>query len=349
MSVTFFVPGNFPVTTGAIVFDTRLAEELRGLGHDVTIVPVAGTHPMPDAAARASAAELWQAHRCAAPAKTAVIDGFCLYAFDGLEQSLQAAGAVGMVHHPMSLEPQLPQAERDAFMAIEQRMLPRLARIVVPSESIRSRMTTSLTLPPAAVEVVAPGMPDAARSTGSGGRKCHLLAVGSLIPRKGHDMILRALASLTDLDWTLTICGDSDIDPAHAVALRALAETAGLAGRVIFAGACAPARLESLWQAADVFVSGSCFEGFGMAVVEAVRRGLPLAVTNGAAATEVIPLEGSVIVEPGDHVQLSKALRRLIFSAPLRIHLADAAWQAGRAFPTWADQGRRFADLLPSR
>jgi hypothetical protein len=77
-----------------------------------------------------------------------------------------------------------------------------------------------------------------------------------------------------------------------------------------------------------------------------VRRGLPLAVTNGAATPEVIPLEGSVIVEPGDHVQLSKALRRLIFSASLRQTLAEAAWQAGCAFPVWADQGRHFADLL---
>jgi glycosyltransferase involved in cell wall biosynthesis len=154
------------------------------------------------------------------------------------------------------------------------------------------------------------------------------------------------LAGLADLDWTLTICGDAGIDPGHAAALRTLAETTGLADRVVFAGACAPAQLESLWQAADIFVSGSCFEGYGMAVAEAVRRGLPLAVTSGAATPEVIPLEGSVIVEPGDHVQLSKALRRLIFSAPLRQTLAEAAWQAGCAFPAWADQGRRFADLL---
>ena len=160
MNVTFFVPGNFPATTGAVVFDTHLAEQLRALGHGVTVVPVAGAHPMPDAAARASAAALWQAHRLQTPAAIAVIDGFCLYAFDGLEESLQTAGAIGMVHHPMSLEPQLPQAERDAFAAIEQRVLPRLARIVVPGESIRNGLTAALALPPAAVAVVTPGIPD---------------------------------------------------------------------------------------------------------------------------------------------------------------------------------------------
>ena len=346
MSVTFFVPGNFPATTGAIVFDTHLAEGLRRLGQEVAIVPVAGMHPMPDAAARASADALWQAHQTQPPGSMAVIDGFCLYAFEGFEGSLHAAGAVAMLHHPMSMEPQLPQAERDAFAAIEQRILPRLQRIVVPSETIRSRLAAALTLPPGTVEVVAPGIADAVRSTGSGGHRCHLLAIGSLIPRKGHDTVLEALRGLPDLDWVLTICGDSEIDPQHASQLRAQAQAAGIASRVVFAGACSPAQLEELWQTADIFVSGSCFEGFGMALAEAVRRGLPLAITNGAAAPEVIPMEGSVIVEPGDHVQLSKALRRLIFSAPLRGELAEAAWRAGRAFATWDDQARRFMGLL---
>ena len=347
MTVTFFVPGNFPATTGAIVFDTHLAEQLRALGRGVTITPVAGAHPGPDAAARASAAELWRAHQ-QAPADLPVIDGFCLYAFDGLEESLQAAGAIGMVHHLMSLEPQLSQAECDSFAAIEQRVLPRLARIVVPSETTRSQLIAALPVPPEAVEVVTPGIALTARSTGSSGRVCHLLAIGSLIPRKGHDTILRALAGLPDLDWMLTICGDSEIDVGHAAALRAMAQETGLADRVVFAGACGPAQLEALWRTADIFVSASCFEGYGMALAEAVRRGLPLAVTKGAAAPEVIPTEGSVIVETGDYVQLSKGLRRLVFSAPLRQTLADAAWQAGRAFPTWAEQGRRFAGLLPT-
>lgn len=345
MAVTFFVPGCFPPTTGAIVFDTKLTAELRVLGHEGTIVPVAGQHPWPDAAARASAAALWQEHR-RRPSDIAVIDGFCLYAFADIAESLQDAQATVMLHHAMSLEPQLSEAERAAFGALEQRILPRVGRIVVPSEAGRAQLQAALALPPAAISVVTPGIPDPGRSTGSGGRSCDLLAVGSLISRKGHDTVLRALAGLPDLDWTLTICGDDTIEPDHAASLRALAESPGLAGRVTFAGACSAERMETLWRTADLFVSGSRFEGYGMAVAEAVRRGIPLAVTKGAAAAEVIPLEGSVIVEPGDHVQLSKALRRLIFSAALRRELADATWQAGRALPSWADQGRRFAALL---
>ncbi len=313
MSVTFFVPGCFPSTAGAIVYDTHLAAHLRALGHEVTVV---------------------------------IIDGFCLYAFAPLAASLRDAGAIALVHHPMSLEPQLPPPERDAFALIERQLLPCLPRIVVPSESTRASMISTLSLSPEALTVVTPGIPDAGRSVGSGGPTCRLLAVGSLIPRKGHDTVLRALAGLPDLDWHLTVCGDDTLDPAHAAELRALVDTLGLVDRVTWPGACAPEAMETLWRTADIFISGSRFEGYGMAVAEAIRRGLPLALTHGAAAPEIIPMDGCVIVEPGDHVQLSKALRRLVFSATLRRELAEASWQAGRALPTWDDQARRFAALL---
>ena len=52
------------------------------------------------------------------------------------------------------------------------------------------------------------------------------------------------------------------------------------------------------------------------------------------------------MVEPGDHVQLGKALRRMIFDTDVRRHLADAVWQAGRALPRWDDQARSFARIL---
>ena len=268
MDVTWFVPGNFPPTTGAIVFDTRLAEALGRLGERITLLPIAGHHPAPDDAAR-------QAASCIAaslPAGRIVIDGFCLYAFAGEAARLEGRAVIGMIHHPMSQEPQLPEAARASFLAAERALLPRLGHAVVPSEAVRSQLVEAVGLPAAMITVITPGIPDAPRSAGSGGPGCHLLAVASLIPRKGHDTVLRALQGLPDLDWRLTICGDATIDQAHAAALRQLAQEPGLAGRVTFAGTRTAGEMEALWQSADLFVSASCFEGYGMAVAEAVRQ-----------------------------------------------------------------------------
>lgn len=340
LPVTFFVPGNFPSTTGAIVFDTRFAEALRREGVAADLRPVGGHHPAPDAAAHAAASALARA----LPAGRVVIDGFCLYAF--AEEAERLAGTVGLIHHPMSEEPQLPEAERARFRAIEQALLPRLAHLLVPSTAVAAQLR-AMGLPEDRITVLTPGIPEAPRSAGSGGPSCHLLSVASLIPRKGHETVLKALQSLPDLDWRLTLCGDPTIDPVHAAALRARAAEPGLAGRVTFLGAQTPAQMEALWQSADVFVSASQFEGYGMAVAEAVRHGLPLALARGAAAPEVIPDAGTALVEAGDHAQLGKALRRMIFDAALRRQMADTVWQAGRALPRWEDQAQRFLARFP--
>jgi glycosyltransferase involved in cell wall biosynthesis len=166
------------------------------------------------------------------------------------------------------------------------------------------------------------------------------------VPRKGHDVLLRALARLTDLDWRLTIAGGAERDPVHARGLRALAEELGIAGRVAFAGEVDAAVLDHLYDGADIFALATHWEGYGMVAAEALARGIPLAVTAGGAIAEVAPVEASVVSPAGDDVSLSKGLRRMIFDADLRAEMAEAAWQAGQRLPRWADRAAAFAAEL---
>lgn len=342
MAVTWMIPGNYPPTAGAIVYDSRLADALRGLGQTVTFVPIGGMHPLPDSEARESALRQLEE---APPGDMLVIDGFCLYAFAEAAEALHALSAIAMFHHPMSAEPNLPAALRAQYAALEQDLLPRMRHIAVPSTAVRDQLAALPGIAEGAISVMTPGLPVLPRSRGSQGAGCRLLAIGSLIPRKGYGTILAALKPLSDLDWHLTICGDDHFDPDHAARLREDARELG-PGRVTFSGPQSAAQLELLWSETDIFVAASQYEGYGMAVAEAVRRGLPLAVTRGAATSEVIPPDGSILVEAGDAVQLSKGLRRVIFDTALRKSLAEAAWQAGRAFPTWEAQASRFMPLL---
>ncbi|MFT2588641.1 glycosyltransferase, partial [Escherichia coli] len=60
-----------------------------------------------------------------------------------------------------------------------------------------------------------------------------LLAVGALVPRKGHERLIEALAGATDLDWRLTIAGEgARRDPAHEAGLRIRIDAAGLGDRI---------------------------------------------------------------------------------------------------------------------
>jgi glycosyltransferase involved in cell wall biosynthesis len=101
-----------------------------------------------------------------------------------------------------------------------------------------------------------------------------------------------------------------------------------------------------LWASADLFALTSYFEGYGVAIAEAMRRGLTVAVTNVGTVPTLVAPEAGVVCAPGDVDQLSKAIRRLVFDRRLRQDMAEAAWQTGQLLPSWNEQAARLAALL---
>ena len=343
MHVTLIAPAPFDTLSGGYVYDRRMVEGLRAAGHTVEVAELAGRYPLTDEAAREAARAAWNA----LPAGTRpLIDGLALPAFLDLADALTPRNTVGLVHHPTALETGHSEADRAFLRRAERRLMPLLPRIIVTSEPTAERLTVDFGVDRGRIAVVVPGTEDAPRSDGSKGPSCQILSVGTLVPRKGHDVLLRALARLFDLEWRLTIAGSPDRDRVHARTLSALAEELGIANRVHFAGEVSDGELEELWREADLFALATYWEGYGMAVAEALRRGLPVAVTAGGAAASLVPTEAGVVCPPGDHESLSLAMRRLIFSPALRRDMAQAAWQAGRTLPDWKTQTRAFAIAL---
>ncbi|MDE2005288.1 MAG: glycosyltransferase family 4 protein [Rhodospirillales bacterium] len=339
MDITLLIPARSGTAAAPHTYTAGLSAGLAAQGHAVRTLPLPGAHPRPDAAARAAALAAW----AALPAATlAVIDGLVLPCFAGHGDALAARPAVGLIHHLTALEPGREASERAALRNTELRLLPRLSRIVAASPETGKRLAEEFGVDPARIGIVVPGAPEAPRAAGSGGPGCAILSVGALTPRKGHDVLIRALGRLFDLDWHLTIVGAAR-DPAHAAALAALVAALRLDGRVRFAGAPDAAALAALWHASDMFALASSWEGYPTTTAEALRHGLPVAAT---AAGGLVPPEAGVVCSPGDIDQLAKALRRMIFDADLRAAMAEAAWQAGRALPDWPAQATRFAAEL---
>lgn len=338
MRIALFVPAPFDAVSGGYLYDRRLVEGLRALGHEVRVIELTGRFPFPDAAAQASVEAAWAS---LAGHEIPVIDSLALPAFRAVAQDLAARCAVALIHHPTSLEPGPHQAE---LAEIERTLFAACGRLVATSR-FTAKALPPLGADPARIGVVEPGTDPAPRATGSGGPGARILSVGSIIPRKGHDVLLRALARLVDLEWTLRIAGPP-ADPVHAHSLIALAEELGLTSRVTFLGAVTDAALEAEYATADLFALATWFEGFGMAAAEAQARGLPLLLCTGGAIADLVGPGAAILAAPGDANSLSRGARRPIIDEALRAAMAEASWKAGQSLPRWEDRAARFAAEL---
>lgn len=338
MKLALLVPGPFDTLSGGYLYDRRMVAGLRGLGHDVSVVELAGRHPMPDTAAQAAA----RAALAALPADTiVVIDGLGLPAFAPLAGELENRRAIGLIHHPTALE---TGQNAEALRALEMALFPAMARLIATSRLTAEGLAADFAIPPARIGVVEPGTDPASRAQGTG-EPVQIVSVASLTPRKGHDVLLRALARLTDLDWRLNIVGGGT-DSVHGHGLAALAAELAIAQRVTFSGPLSGPALDAAYDRADIFALATHWEGYGMAAAEALARGLPCAITQGGAIADVVPKAACVMAQPGDYNSLSRALRRVIFDPGLRSQMAEAAWEASETLPRWEDRAEKFAAEL---
>jgi glycosyltransferase involved in cell wall biosynthesis len=339
--ILFAIPGDIDAPTGVYGYDRRILREAPALGVDIAHAPLPGAFPHParadvDAALAALAA-------AALPGDVLLIDGLAGGALpiEGLRRL--RLPVIALCHHPLCLEAGLDPARAAQLRDNERRVLAGVAHVVVTSPHTADLLHAQFDVAPDRVTVAVPGTDPAPRARGSGGAP-RILAVGAIIPRKGFDLLVGALAALRDLDWRLDIVGSPDHAPQTAQDLRDAIAANGLDSRVTLWGARSGPALDALFDGADLFVSASHYEGYGMALAEALARGLPIVTSTGGAAADTIPDDAALKLAPGDAAALRDALRRAIGEDALRAQLAENAWRAGQALPGWRDAARAIVE-----
>jgi glycosyltransferase involved in cell wall biosynthesis len=340
----FAVPGDLATPTGGYAYDRRMMTELGDLGWRIDLLDLGEGFPWPDEATRATA----QSRLLAIPAgRSIVVDGLALGVLP--ETASQLAGRnplLALVHHPLALEWGLSVEQADALRASERAALAAVQGVVVTSAATAKLLASDYGVPAERIAVARPGSDPAPMSQESQDGVVRLLSVGAIVPRKGFDVLITALATLTDLSWRLTIAGDRTRDRNAAARLDADIARHALGERIAAPGAVSPQRLAALYAEADVFVLASHFEGYGMAYAEAVAHGLPVIGTSAGAIPDTVPPDAGLLVDPGDSFALARALRRVIGDAGLRRRLASAARAAAPQLPTWRHSAEIFARAL---
>jgi len=339
----FAIPGDLMTLTGGYGYARSVLSLLPMFGIDVRHLPLPQGFPTPDAAQMTEA--LAQLRRVPAD-YVLMVDGLALGALPPDEVATLKPPLVALVHHPLGFESGTPPDLARDLLANETAVLKHARHILASSPTTREALHHDLAVPLDKITVAEPGTDPAQRATGSGREDVELLSVGSITPRKGHAVLVEALAGLKDLRWHLTIVGSDarDVDCARALQER-IAES-HLESHVTIAGECDAESLDRIYAGSDLFVLPSLYEGYGMVLAEALAHGLPIVTTTGGAAASTAPDEAAIKIAPADPRALADALRAMVEQPRLRDALAAAAWQAADSLPRWEDAAARIAQVL---
>ncbi len=322
--------------SGGNAYDRRVLDGLRDSGWTVQEHHVAGDWPRPDAAALAGLA-----------ASVAEIPTGAVLLVDGLVASCSAdvlvaeAGRVRLV-----VLVHLPLEVADPAAAPEEgRVLRSAAAVLTTSEWTRRRLIEEYALADDTVHVARPGVDAAALAPGTP-TGSSLLCVGAVSRLKGQADLADALGRVADLPWRCVLAGALDVDADCVADVRGRLASAGVSQRVSLAGPLGPGDLQRAYAAADLVVVPSHAETYGMVVVEALARGLPVLATRVGGIPEALDGGGDAVpgllVPPERPEPLAAALREWLADAGLRSRLRSRAAARRATLGPWS---RTVADV----
>jgi len=342
-SLVFMIPGDLEALTGGYGYGRRIVNGLRDLGWTVRVEALDASFPDPTPFARE---DVRRRLRSLDDGTVVMVDGLAFGAL-GAEAEDEASRLrfVALVHHPLAEETGIDSRTAASLRASETRALA-TARVVVVTSRPTAQGLARYGVDADRITVVEPGTDPAPLARGSGGGSVHLLCVASLIPRKGHEILVEALARLAQKDWHLTCVGSLDRDVPTAGRVRAMLAQYDLSDRVTFTGDLHQPELGREYDRADVFVLPTFHEGYGMVIGEALARGLPAVSCPTGAIAELVTSSAGVLVPPGNIAELARALADLIDHKETRLRLAAGARQVRDRLPTWDTAAARMAAAL---
>jgi glycosyltransferase involved in cell wall biosynthesis len=218
-------------------------------------------------------------------------------------------------------------------------MCRRLAAHVAVGEGAARRTEEVIGLPAGSVETIYQGVPDLPPGRKAPARQAAIGAIGRLVPQKGFDLLLRALARLPD-DVTCMVLGDG---PERA-SLERLATELGLADRVTFAGWIE--RPREYLPGFELVAMPSRFEGLPLLAIEAALLERPVVATAAYGLPDVVrDGDTGVLVPPEDPVALANAIAGLLHDPARRAEMGRRA--RARALEKFSVEGmaRSYEEL----
>jgi glycosyltransferase involved in cell wall biosynthesis len=329
--------------SGGNTYDMRLCDALAEHGWSARLRPVPGDWPR---AGNTGSRALGKALATIPDGGVALVDGLVSSAVPQvMVPASHRLRLVVLMHMPLGL-----QASRGDTRARESGVVGAAAALVTPSEWCRQWLISAYGVDPARIHVARPGVDPAelAVRTTDG---ASLMCVGPVTPAKGYDVLIAALARLTELTWRCVCLGAMTAAPEFVARMQREIRGAALEHRVILAGARRGPELAAAYGVADLLVHPSRAETYGMVVAEALSRGLPVIAGHVGGVPESLGVTRDgrmpgLLIPPGDITGLADALRLWLCDEDLRRGLRDAARRRRSELRGWPDTAAHVARVL---
>jgi glycosyltransferase involved in cell wall biosynthesis len=223
-------------------------------------------------------------------------------------------------------------------------------RVIADSQSTRDDLMQLLGLQQDRIDVVPLGLgaarraqplsPELTRARFELGERRVLLSLSAKRPHKNLKALLDALALLGGGERPMLVLPGYATE--HEAELREHARAVGVAGDVRFPSWVSAEEVEGLWGVASAFVFPSLYEGFGLPVLEAMARGVPVACADASSLPEVAG-DAAVLFDPRSAEQIAAALTRLLSDEALRTRLRELGLRRAERF-TWERSARLTLD-----
>lgn len=336
----FLVPGDIGTPTGGYGYDRKLADGLRDLGWTVEIVSLPGSYPDTDRETRRAADEVFAGLPDGA---LVMVDGLAFARLPHMAaKAAKRLRLAALVHHPLADEGGLTAEKAARFAVDERQALCHAAAVICTSETTGRRLVEHFGVVASLLHVAPPGTDRKSLLTQKRNPTL-LLCVASIVRRKGHDVLVDALAQVAALEWSARFVGPSRDDEWRARLDTRILER-GLADRITFTGPLN--ELDAEYARAGIFVMATRHEGYGMAYAEALAAGLPVVGCAVGAVPEVVPAEAGALVPADDPQAFADALRRLLTDRNAYDKAAEAARHAAERLPGWSDTAAIVAHTL---
>ncbi|MGI2035207.1 glycosyltransferase family 4 protein [Rhizobium panacihumi] len=238
-------------------------------------------------------------------------------------------------HHSMTEE----RGEGEAATGrdtVEKSALELAGAIIVTSDKSHAYIASGYGIADEKIVTAKPGNDPVPQSPAYDGGPWRMLSVGAVIPRKRYEFLIEALAKIDRSDWSLIIVGNTERYPDYVASLQNFIDISGLNNHITLTGELSPDALEALWQKAHLYAASSLYEGYGMAISEALCRGIPVISTpSGAVASWAA--EVAMLVDADDPAEIAERIAAMMGDAVAYGAARERAKNFAAGLPSWED------------